>query len=400
MDIPALEGIIVLDISQNVSGPYCAKLFGAFGAEVIKIEKPGIGDSARSTGPFPDDNPHPERSGRFLYMNTNKKSVTLDLETGAGAGIFTDLVREADVVVENHKPGTMKKLGLGYEILEELNPGLVMVSISDFGQSGPYRDFTGSTMVDYALSGYMYVNGHPDREPLAGGGEQPAYQGGVHGYIGVMAALLDRETTGNGQYIDISSTECLASLHQFNVNRYQYSKKVQKRVGNRYTYTHPLTIYQCKDGYVSITPATDDQTERLLLMMEMGHLTEDPRFVSGFLRLAHADEFDELVKPWFLERGRKEIVEGCQDFRVPAAYVNTVEDLLNDQQYVARDFWAELDHPEAGTLPYARAPFRMSETPAQPERPPLLGEHNEEILCNQLGMTHEDLVRLRQDGVV
>jgi crotonobetainyl-CoA:carnitine CoA-transferase CaiB-like acyl-CoA transferase len=396
----ALKGVRVLDLSEYVSGAYCAKLLGAFGADVIKIEKPDHGDPARSVGPFLNDQPHPERSALFLYLNTNKKGITLNLGDQAGAKILNELIKDADVLVENFQPGFLSSLGLGYDDLENINPRLVMVSITDFGQTGPYRDYKGDRLVGNALSGYMYINGEPDQEPLAGGGEQPAYQGGVHGYIGVMAALLARETTGSGQYIDISQMECLASLHQFNVNRYEYSKMVQKRVGNRYAYSHPITIYPCKDGEVSICPANEDQAERMLLLMEMSHLLEDPRFETGFHRLANADAFDELVKPWFLERGRKEIVESCQDFRVPASYVNTVEDLLNDEQFVARDYWIEIDHPEAGMLPYASCPFKMSETPAQPERAPLLGEHNEEIFCTKLGMSREDLVRLRQGGVI
>ena len=395
-----LTGIRVLDLSEQISGAYCAKMLGAFGAEVIKVEKPDHGDPARNVGPFLDDEPHPERSALFLYLNTNKKGITLDLTDQTGVKLLKDLVKDADVLVEKFSPGFLPGLGLGYGDLEKISQRLIMASITDFGQTGPYRDYKGDRLVGNAMSGYLYINGEPDKEPLVGGGEQPAYQGGVHGYIGVMSALLARETTGSGQHIDISTMECMASLHQFTVNRYQYSKMIQKRVGNRYAYSHPITIYPCKDGEVSICPATEDQAERLLLLMEMSHLLEDPRFETGFNRLANADAFDELVKPWFLEREREEIVKSCQDFRVPASYVNTVEDLLNDEQYVARDYWIEINHPETGALPYAGAPFKMSQTPARPTRAPLLGEHNEEIYCSRLGMSREDLVRLRQGGVI
>ncbi len=396
----ALKGIKVLDLSRRVSGSYCAKLLGALGAEVIKIERPGLGDEARQEGPFLNDKPHPERSALFLYLNTNKKGITLNFETEAGAKILKDLVKDADVLIENFKPGFMPGLGLGYESLEKTNPGLVMVSITDFGQTGPYRDYKGGRLVGYALSGYMYINGDPDREPLAGGGEQPAYQGGLHAYAGVMAALISRETTGQGQYLDVSIMECMASIHQFTINRYVYSGKIQNRVGNRYMYSHPITIYPCKDGYVSIAPSMDDQAERLLLLMEMPHLLEDPRFETGFHRLAHAEEFDELVRPWFLERSKEEIVTLCQEWRVPAAYVNNVADLLEDEQYKARGYWVELDHPEAGRRPYAGPPFKMSETPAEYERAPLLGEHNEEIYLGRLGLSRGDLEKLKENGVV
>lgn len=398
--VQALEGLKILDLGEYISAPLTAKLLGAYGSEVIKIESPHAGDPARRSGPFLNDQPHPERSALYLCMNTNKKSITLNLKTRTGAEILRKLAEDADVLVENAMPGVLSDQGLGYSVLEKINPRLVMASITDFGQTGPYRDYRGGRLVDNALCGYAYLNGDPDREPLAGGGEQPAYQGGLYGYAGVLAALLSRLTTGEGQYIDIAILECMTSIHQFNINRYEYSRKVQKRVGNRYAYSHPTTIYPCKDGFVSVCPATEEQTERLLIMMEMEHLLEDPRFTTGFHRLAHADEFDEAVGPWFLEREKKEIVETGQEWRVPVAYVNDCSDLLVDPQYEDRGFWTEIDHPEAGKLPYAISPFRMSETPAQLHRAPLLGEHNAEIYCGRLGMSNEDIVRLRGDGVI
>ena len=392
----ALNGLMVLDLSENISGPYCTKLLGALGAEVIKVENPENGDVSRQLGPFPDDLPHLEKSARFLYLNTNKKSVTIGLRTSAGFDELKKLVLRADILVENFVPGTMAGLGADYDILSAINPELVMVSISDFGQTGPYRNYRGGRLVNNALSGYTYINGDPNREPLTGGGEQPAYQGGLNAFIGAMSAILMRDKTGKGQYIDVSIHECMSTIHQFNVNRHIYSGKVQSRVGNRYMYSHPTTIYPCRDGFVSIAPASDEQGENLLLMMEMEFLLEDPRFQTGFHRLANADAFDDAVKPWFMKRNRKEIVEACQEWRIPAAYVNNMKDVLNDPQYKAREFWKTIDHPKAGPLPYAVAPFRMSETPAHPERAPLLGEHNSEIFderskMNSAGVTSRNL---------
>lgn len=400
MNQKALEGIRVLDLSRCVSGPYCTKMLASFGAEVIKVERPGQGDSARHTGPFLNDQFHPETSALFLYLNTGKKSITLNLEKPAGADLIKRLIEDSDVLVENFSPGYLPDLGLDYKTIEDINPGLIMASITDFGQNGPYRDFKGGRLIGNALSGYMYVNGDPDREPLAGGGEQPSYQGGLHAYTGIMAALISRQMSGKGQFIDISIMECMASLHQFTVNRYVYSGKIQERTGNRYLWSHPITIYPCRDGYVSISASTDDQTEMLLLLMEMPHLLEDPRFDTGFNRLAHADEFDELVKPWFLQKTKKEIIELCQEWRVPAAAVNDVSDLLNEGQYQARDFWVEVDHPLAGKNPYAGSPFKMSETPGEYTRAPLLGEHNEEIYLNRLGLSRTEMDRLKGEGVI
>jgi CoA:oxalate CoA-transferase len=400
MNEKALEGIKILDFSRHISGPYCTKLLAAFGAEVIKVERPGQGDPARSMGPFRDDRPDSETSGLFLYLNTGKKSITLNLKNPSGMRLLKILIQEADVLVENFRPGYMDHLGLGWQSLRLNHPGLIMASITDFGQTGPYRDYKGGRLVGNALSGYMYVNGDPDREPLAGGGEQPAYQGGLHAFSGIMAALIARQMNGQGRHMDISIMECMASLHQFTINRYVYSGKIQKRVGNRYLWSHPITIYPCQDGQVSIGASTEDQAEKLLLLMEMPHLQEDPRFANGFQRLAHADEFDELVRPWFLERTEKEIVELCQEWRVPAAPVNNVSDLLKEEQYKAREFWQDLDHPKAGRLPYAGPPFKLSETPAEYQRAPLLGEHNEEIYMNRLGLTREELNELREEGII
>lgn len=396
----ALDGLVVLDVSENISGPYCAKLLGSFGAEVIKIERPGGGDPSREAGPFLNDSPHPERSAPFLYLNTNKKSITLDLGSPTGEDLFKQLIAGADVLVETFRPGQMSGWGLGYETLERINAKLIMASITPFGQTGPYRNYKGGRLVNNALAGYTFINGDPKREPLTGGGEQPAYQGGLNAYVGVMAALLIRQRTGKGQHIDVAIHECMSTIHQFNVNRYVYSKKIQNRVGNRYMYSHPITIYPCRDGLVSIAPSSDEQGENLLLMMEMSHLLEDPRFQTAFHRLANAEAFDAEVRPWFLERNSKEIVEMCQEWRVPAAYVNNVADILNDPQYKARAFWQQIDHPETGPQPYASAPFQMSKTPAQPQRAPLLGEHNQAIYGTRLGMTRKEMDQLKSAGVI
>jgi crotonobetainyl-CoA:carnitine CoA-transferase CaiB-like acyl-CoA transferase len=246
----------------------------------------------------------------------------------------------------------------------------------------------------------MFVNGDAVREPLAGGGEQPAYQGGLHAFTGILAALIARQHTQKGQHIDISVMECMTSLHQFTINRYVYSGKIQKRTGNRYLWSHPIAIYPCKDGQISISASTEDQAERLLLLMEIPQLLEDPRFNNGFQRLVHAEEFDELVSPWFLQRTKKEIFDLCQEWRVPASPVNDVSDILEEEQYAARDFWVELDHPEAGKLPYAGPPFKMSETPAEYRRASLLGEHNEDVYLVRLGLSRRELDELKIDGIV
>ncbi len=396
----ALHGIRVLDLSEDVSGPYCAKMLAAFGAEVIKIEKPGSGDSARSVGPFPGDIPHPEKSGLFLYLNTAKKSVTLNLESDTGREIFLNLVRASDILVENYQPRVMPGLGLDFASLTRHNPRLVMTSITGFGQSGPYRDYRMKSIVGYALGGHQYINGEPDREPLQGSGPQPEYQGGLHGFFGTLAALYSREDTDQGQWVDVSIMECMAGFHQFTIIRYTYGGNIKTRSGNRYESNHPITIYPCKDGHVALSASSPQQQELLYSLVGMPELLADPRFATPLDRLANADELDALLMPWFQERTRDELFNTCSQWRVPCAPVTSPGELLNDPHFQVREFWVEVDHPRAGRLTYPGAPFRMSETPWQTGRAPLLGEHNEEVYGQLLGYDNDDLVRLREGGVI
>jgi len=396
----ALDGIRVLDLGEGVSGPYCAKMLAAFGAEVVKIERPGAGDPARRMGPFPGDDPHPERSGAFLFLNTGKKSITLNIRTATGVKLLKELVSTTDVVVEDYQPGVMADLGLGFDVLEEINPRLVMTSITGFGQSGPYRDYKMSSIVGYALTGHQYINGEPDREPLQGPGPQPEYQGGLHGFLGTMAALYEREDTGRGQQVDVSIMECLAGFHQFTVIRYTYGGEIKPRMGNRYESTYPVTIYPCKDGHVALSASSPQQQELLYALIGKPELGQDPRFVSPLDRLANAEAYDAELMPWFLERTKEELFHTCEQWRVPCTPVTHPGELLDDAHFREREFFVEVDHPQAGRLPYPGAPFRMSETPWQTFRAPLLGEHNEEVFCQRLGYSREDMVRLREVGVL
>ncbi len=395
----ALDGIGVLDLSDGVSGSYCAKMLASFGAEVIKLERPGTGDSTRSMGPFPDDIPHPEKSAAFLYHNTGKKSVTLDIETSSGRDLLRQLVASADVLVENFQPRVLPELGLDYPALSAINPRLVMTSITGFGQTGPYRDFRMESIAGYALGGHQYINGEPDREPLQGPGPQPEYLGGIHGFFGTLTGLYSREDTGRGHHVDVSIMECLAGFHQFTVIRYTYGGEIKRRTGNRYESNYPITIYPCKDGHVALSASSPMQQELLYALVEMPDLAEDPRFNNPLDRTTNADAFDERLMPWFRQRTREEIFHTCSQWRVPCAPVTHPGELLDDPHFRERDFWTEIDHPVAGPLPYPGAPFRLSETPWQPGRAPLLGEHNREIY-GRLGYGKEDLVRLRQGGVI
>ncbi len=401
----ALSELTVLDLSHHVAGAYCGKLLAAFGADVIKVEAPGEGDGARRVGPFPDGKPDPEASALYLYLNTGKKGITLDLSSDEGAGVLRELVAHADALIENFAPGVMESMGLDYATLSAINPRLVMASISNFGQDGPYRDYRADTMVEMALSGQMYVNGHPEREPLSSTGYQPSYQSALYAYSGIMAALLARDRDGHGQYVDISIQEAMASEHQFTLNGFTASGSIRMRAGNRYGTVHPTTIYSCKasngrPGLVSLGISDPTQYVLFLELLDMSDLLEDPRFSNPQLCARNSVEFDALVRPWFMDHTAAEIVHALQDNRIPAAFVNEVSDVLEDPQYESRGFWKDVHHPVAGNHRYASLPYHLAEAPPVYERANLLGEHTDQVLAEKLGYDGERLAGLREGGVI
>ncbi len=401
----ALSELTVLDLSQHVAGAYTGKLLAAFGAEVIKVEPPGEGDVARKVGPFPDNEVDPEASALYLYLNTGKQGLTLDISSDEGASVLKELVAQADVLVENFVPGTMESMDLDYSTLSAINPRLVMASISNFGQTGPYRNYRADTMVEMALSGQMYVNGHPDREPLSSTGYQPSYQAALYAYSGIVAALLARDRDGTGQHVDISIQEAMASEHQFTLNGFTATGRIRMRAGNRYGSVHPTTILPCKasngkPGLVSLGISDPTQYVLFLQLLDMSELLDDPRFANPTLCANNHEEFNALINPWFMEHTAEEIVHALQDNRIPAAFVNEVNEVLEDPQYEYRGFWREIDHPTAGTNRYAGLPYHLTEAPPVYERANLLGEHTDEVLTSKLGYDADRLAKLREDGVI
>lgn len=397
----ALEGIRVLEVGRGLAAPYCTRNLAAFGAEVIKVEPPTQGDAFRQSGPFLDDTSHPETSAPFLYLNTGKKSITLDLESESGVETFKRLVEKVDVVVEDLPPGCMAEMGLSYESLKETNPGLVMASITGFGQSGPYRDYKSNSMISYAVTGLMYMNGEPDKEPLTGSGHIPEYEAAIHAYNAIVAALFWRDGTGEGQYIDVSVMETMAYFHEFAIVVWTHVGILNERAGNRHPVgIHPLSLYPCKDGYVSISVATPDQYDNLMLLIERPDLLDEPRYADRHDRWNLADEFDEILLPWLMEHTADEIVLRAQELRIPSGRFNNCGQLMTDPQLSARDFWMHVEHPYAGRQTYPGAPFKMSETPYQLARAPLLGEHNEDIYTDELGLSREEMLRLKAAKVI
>jgi len=396
----ALDGLKVLEYCQMISGPYCGKLLADLGAEVIKIEEPSAGDVARTRGPFPTDAPHPEKSGLFLYLNTNKLGVTLNLGTASGRELFRRLAEQADVLLEDRPPGEMAKLGLDYASLSAINPRLIVTSITPFGQTGPYRDYKSYHLNLYHASGhssFFYVAPRERRKEslvVAGGGVGD-YDGGLSAAVATLAALFARLATGQGQHIDISKFEALLALERVMVALFANTPEpppLPGMVGGQ---------MPCQDGYVVVTPVQSHQWQALMEMMGNPAWAQDEKCRDETTRAQHRDEIQPLLEEWMAQHSKEELYHEGQALGVPIGPVRTLAEIADWPQARQRGFFAELDHPQAGRLEYPTAAYKMSETPWRGERAaPSLGEHNEQIYCGRLGYSKEQLARMAADGTI
>ena len=398
-----LEDVRVLDLTHGIAGPYCTKLLADYGAEVIKIERPGAGDLTRAMGPFPGDLPHSEQSGLFLHLNTNKQSLSLNLKTETGKRIVRDLVRQADIVVESFRPGAMDRLGLSYDQIREINPTVTMASVSNFGQTGPYRDYALTEIIAYAMGTNMHCTGVPDREPLKMGGTATLFQAGNTAAMAVIAAFYGARWWGLGQYVDCSIVEGQAS----SVDRSGASLMAiafsglpgfQRTFMRRGSIT-PYGAYPCADGYAHFTSPQQAWWRRFCEIIEQPELADDPRYHGeNFNNLDLAPEIDEAFLPWILTQTKRQVMEKASE--VAGTPINTMEDLFDDPLFRERGFFVPVKHPLAGTIEYPGAPFKPAATPCRAGRAPLLGEHNVDILQGRLGFNDGDLVTLARARVI
>ncbi len=408
----ALAGLKVLDFTHYVSGPYCTKLLADFGADVIKVERPPDGDQARQIGPFPGDAPHPEKSGLFLHLNTNKRSVVIDLKQGDARDIVNRLASWAEVIVENFRPGVADRLGVGFDQIASINPALIYTSISNFGQTGPYRDYRGSEIVFYGMGGEMHSTGLADREPLKLGGNVGLYQAGAVAAVGTMGAVLagsfrpgDDENLPAGQHIDVSILETqLGSVdrRQSALLAHQYTGELSRRPASGGSGGYPNAVYPCDDGYLQINGSRMYFPRAVALL---GHPPElcEPRWQDPAAQgdPAMRDEFEsEHFLPWILERNRAEAWQAAQENRVLSGPINTMADLDVDPSFNSRGVFAEKDHPAAGKLRYPGRPFMMAKSPWQLRRTaPLLGQHTAEVL-GELGYAESEIAAFIAGDVV
>jgi len=393
----ALDGIKVLEVGNRIAGLYCTKILSDYGADVIKVETPGHGDAVRSMWPFPDDKPDPETSGFFLYLNTNKRSITLNLKSAAGVSIFKNLVKLADAVVENFSPPLMPSLGLDYETLKNINPQLVMTSISGFGQTGPYRDYEVTDLIAWAMSGILYETGDADKEPLKMGSNETEYMAGLFGALSTLAALYYRDEGGAGQHLDLAQSEAFTNTEPYMTILYsQLGGLVRQRAGIHW----PWGIHPCQDGYVGFFFAKPADWDSLCVLIERPDLLDKPGFATPFERDAQPEELASIVSSWLKDKRVEEVFHAAQELRLPLTPVPDMSQLIHTAQHKARGYFVEIDHPVAGRLTYPGPPFRLSETPWRAGCAPLLGEHNQEVYCGWLGHSKQHLVILREQGVI
>jgi crotonobetainyl-CoA:carnitine CoA-transferase CaiB-like acyl-CoA transferase len=394
-----LEGLKVLDLTRHVAGPYATRLMAVQGADVIKIEHPSGGDPARRVGPFPGGLPHPEKSALFLYLNPAKKSVTLDIKNAAARGILEDLLKWADVLVENFRPASLPAIGFDCDRVSQINPSLVMTSISNFGQTGPYRDFEAAELNLYAFGGLQYITGDADREPLQMAARLAQYGAGQNAFVGTMSALWHRDSTGEGQQVDVAISEYLATILENALSMYSYTGSNFRRTGNRGYGRAAWGPYACKDGYVGVIAGPDHLWAAMAELMETPELV-DPKFGDRTGRAANADELDALMQPWLSSHGKREIFELAQAKGLAFAYVATPEDIVQWEHLHERGFFEQVEHPEAGTHYHPVGPFQSDAMTWDLSPAPHLGQHNRQVYGDLLGMTAEEFVRMREASVI
>jgi formyl-CoA transferase len=393
-----LRDVRVVEMGQLLAGPFCGQLLGDFGAEVIKVEQPGSGDPMRQWG---REKPH----GRSLWwpvVARNKKSVTVNLRSETGQAIVRDLVARADVVIENFRPGTMERWNLGYDELAAVNPRIVMVRVTGFGQTGPYAPRAGYGSIGEAMGGLRYVTGEADRAPSRTGISIGDSLAGTYAALGAMVALHARERTGRGQVVDSAIYEAVLAMMESLIPEYTVSGYTRERTGPILPNVAPSNVYPCRgDDSVLIAANQDTVFRRLAAVMGRPELADDPRYATHSARGEYQEQLDALIADWSSTRDADELLAALEEGGVPAGRIFRAKDMLSDPHFAAREDIVTLPHPEFGELAMHNVAPRLSATPGAVRHVgPELGEHNDEILRGLLGLTEERIAQLREDGDV
>ena len=398
----ALAGVRVLEIGEMITAPYAAKMLADMGAEVIKVERPVTGDRARTMGPVPDASANPECSALFLYLNTNKLGITLDIKSVDGFRVLERLLSNTDILIHNVYPPEMDRIGLTYRKVRAINPAIIMTSVSPFGLHGPYRDYRAEDLTTWNAGGAGYTNGagdgNPDIPPLRPFSSPSSYAGGAHAAIATMGALIGRDTSGEGEHVEVAVQDVVAAMAG-NIMAWPYTGKVQTRLA--FNLTQPLEAMQARGGWIWIQALEEHQWHKFVELMGSPEWAARPEFAGKALRTANWAQLRPMVWEWVSQQDVLDLCLRAQAMRVPFAPLSTMKTLLESAHLDERQFFVALDHPVAGQLRY---PGALAKFPAAPWRAhdaaPTLGQHNGRVYREQLGLSEAELAALRRGGVI
>jgi CoA:oxalate CoA-transferase len=392
-----LENIKVLDLSRVLAGPYCTMILSDLGAEVIKVEIPGTGDDSRSFGPFLNG-----QSLYFLSINREKKSISLNLKTGRGKEILRELITKVDVLVENYRPGTMEKLGLGYEDLRQLNPGLIYAASSGYGHTGPSSPKASYDILAQAMGGIMSITGWPDAPPTRVGMSLGDITASLYTAIGILAALHQRNSTGIGQKVDIAMLDCQLSILENAITRYQVEQRSPEPLGNRHPTITPFQAYQASDHYFVIAAGNDALWLKLCEVIGRPDLAGHADFSTNKLRTQYLEELNAELEKTLSRKTADEWIALIDGAGIPCGPINTIDKIMTDPQVLSRNMIVEVEDKIAGPVKIAGNPVKMTSIAEKPFRRPApgIGEHNREIYSELLGLSPEEITALEQNGVI
>ena len=393
-----LEGIRILDLSWVLAGPFATMVLNDLGAEVIKLERPQTGDLGRGNGPFIDG-----ESSYFLSLNRGKKSITIDLQTPQGRQVFLKLVKKVDVVVENFVPGTMKRLGLDYEVLKKQNPGLIYAAISGFGQTGPYAQNRALDIIIQAMGGMMSITGEPDGPPLRPGASIGDIAAGLFATIGILSALLERGKSSQGQMLDISMLDCQLAILENAFARFFATGEVPRRIGTRHPVFTPFQAFETKDGYIVIAMVGGARNQWPLFCAVIGRLDlmDDERYETGASRTEHYHELEPILSEVIKTKTTDEWIKELSEVGIPCGPINSIDQVASHPQVLAREMIVEVPHPRLGKVKLVNSPIKLSRTPAKVERAsPDLGQDTQHLLAELLDMNEDEIEDLRESRVI
>lgn len=392
----ALSGVRVLDLTRVLAGPACTMMLADMGAEVIKIEVPGKGDDSRAFSPFQNG-----ESAYFINMNRNKKGVTLNMKSEEGKNIFREMLKKADIVVENYRPGVMERLGFGYEDIKKINPGIVYGAVSGYGHTGPYSQRPGYDAIGQATSGLMSTTGWEETGPTRIGTPMADYLAGLSAAVAILGALHYKEKTGIGQKVDIALMDSGIASMQVIQTYYLVEGRLPSRIGNRYESNYPTDGYPTMDGNIMVSAANDKLWRKMAAAIGREDLADNEKTHSNKERLMNWPYIREEILKWTTTRTTAEAVEILVEAGVPAASINDISQVVADPQTKNREMFVDIEHPVAGKMTMTGSQLKLSETPVQYRKvAPALGEDNEEVYGELLGLTPGDIQRLKEEGAM